>query len=113
MTTAQIVDLIATGRTAEFYNDRQWRRLAHDVKSEQHGECQYCKARGIYTPARYVHHVMHLKRRPDLAYERFYVDEQGQLQRNLVACCWACHEEQHPDRFQLRKAAPQLNEERW
>jgi 5-methylcytosine-specific restriction endonuclease McrA len=112
MTTAEIRALIAGGDVSPFYNDRQWRRLSHDVRQEQHNECQYCKARGIYTPARHVHHVRHLRDAPELAYSRFFVDEAGRTQRQLVACCWECHEAQHPERFRRREGR-QLNEERW
>lgn len=112
MTTAQIVALIAAGDVSPFYNDRAWRRLAREVRREQHNECQYCRQKGRYRRARYVHHVMRLREHPELAYCRFYLDSQGQAHRNLVACCFDCHEAQHPERF-AQKPKPQLNQERW
>lgn len=111
MTTDEIRILIREGRTAEFYNDWQWRRLAQKVMHDQHHECQYCKASGKYTRARFVHHVNHLKDHPELAYQEYYIDAYGQKQKNLVACCHRCHESQHPERF--RHGSKFSNEERW
>ena len=111
MTTDDIRTLIREGRTAEFYNDWQWRRLSHKVMYDQHYECQYCKARGRYTRARFVHHVNHLKEHPELAYQEYYIDSNGETKRNLIACCHMCHEAQHPERF--RHGNGFRNEERW
>ena len=111
MTTDEIRTLIREGRTADFYNDWQWRRLAHKVMHDQHYECQYCKARGRYTRARFIHHVNHLKEHPELAYQEYYIDSNGETKRNLIACCHMCHEAQHPERF--RHGNGFTNEERW
>lgn len=75
------------------------------------GECQLCKARGRYRKAALVHHVQHLKDRPDLALSAFDPDTG---RRQLVSLCRSCHEEQHPER--MRRTAPKpepLTEERW
>jgi 5-methylcytosine-specific restriction endonuclease McrA len=111
MDETEVRKLVREHRTPEFYNDRRWRELAHRVLKEQHYECQYCKDAGRYTKAKYVHHVNHLKDRPELAYQEWYIDEHGERQRNLVACCFNCHEAQHPERFKHEKIY--LNEERW
>ena len=94
-TSDEITRLIADDRLDLFYNSRYWRRLSHDVMLSQNNECQLCKARGRYSPARIVHHVKRLKDRPDLAYSRYYVDENGIKQRQLLALCFACHENEH------------------
>ena len=112
MTTEQIRQLIREHRTAEFYNDRKWRSLQQEVLHAQHYECQYCKTAGKYTRARYVHHVNHLKDHPELAYSREYIDGQGKRRKNLVACCFDCHEAQHPERFS-HESKRFRNEERW
>ena len=112
MTTDQIRQLIRENRVADFYNDRKWRALQAKVLHDQHYECQYCKDSGKYTRAKYVHHVNHLRDHPELAYSEHYIDVHGKKQRNLVACCFDCHEAQHPDRFRKRKKV-YLNEERW
>lgn len=94
-TSEEICKLIADDRLNLFYNSRSWRRLAHDVMRSQNNECQLCRARGRYSPARIVHHVKHLRERPDLAYSRYYDDEQGMRHRQLLALCFACHEREH------------------
>lgn len=91
----ELQQLIADDRFDLFYNSRAWRQLAREVKQAQNSECQRCKARGRYTPAKIVHHVQHLRDRPDLAYSRFYLDEKGNKHRQLVALCFPCHEEAH------------------
>ena len=111
MTTDQIRELIRNRQTAAFYNDRKWRALQAKVLRDQHYECQYCKASGKYTRARYVHHVNHLKEHPELAYSETYIAADGTVRRNLVACCFTCHEAQHPERFKHERN--QLNDERW
>lgn len=112
MTTDKIRELIRTGHTADFYNDREWRKLRDKVLHDQHYECQYCKASGKYRRARYVHHVNHLRKHPELAYSEDYVDGQGKKQKNLVACCFECHEAQHPERFR-QETKHFKNDERW
>ena len=62
-----LVNLIATGDVHPFYVTPEWRRLSADVLREDRHECQICKARGRFQPAAMVHHVNHVKRRPDLA----------------------------------------------
>ena len=114
MTKDQIIELIAKGDLYPFYNGRQWRRLSHEIMTEQHHECQLCKERGRHRRARLIHHVNELKKRPDLAYERYYTDEHGTIRRNLIALCQDCHEAQHPDRLQKKTAAARFtNPEKW
>lgn len=114
MNTDKIIELIKSGDTSAFYNGKAWRRLAADVMHDQHNECYYCKARGRITQATMVHHINRLKDRPDLAYSRTYVDDEGLIKINLVAVCSSCHEGQHPDRFNHKKPKKKLiNTERW
>lgn len=77
LTVEQIKKLIEDNRLDIFYNSKYWRRFSHEVKREQNNECQICKSRGKYLPAKILHHVKHLKERPDLAYSRYYTDENG------------------------------------
>lgn len=76
-----------------------------------HYECQICKARGRYSSGSIVHHVKHLRERPDLALS-VYDPDTGE--RQLVTVCKACHEEEHPE--SLRRCAPAaepITMERW
>ena len=64
---AQLRALIAQGRKEAFYSWPEWKSLRPEVLRLDNSECQRCKARGKYRPARIVHHVKHLEDRPDLA----------------------------------------------
>lgn len=108
--------LIAAGDVHPFYVTPEWRALSGEVLRDDRHECQICKARGKYAVAVMVHHVCHVKRHPELALDRFYLDENGQRKRNLISVCRTCHETVcHPER--LRKAARKplgfTNQERW
>ena len=108
-----------------FYHSKHWYRLRIEVLQEQHYECQYCKAKGKLTLLKRspddnsskrvranVHHVKEIKERPDLRLSKYFVDEYGNKQRQLVASCDDCHNEEHK-RFENAAAKPQFNEEKW
>lgn len=106
----KLVKLIADGKTDLFYSWASWLHIRDTVFKLDNYECQYCKARGKYSRAEIVHHVKHLKDRPELALS--VCDGQ---ERQLVSCCKLCHEEQHPERFNsIKKSAKKFTtEERW
>lgn len=104
--------LIEEGREVVWYNSAAWKAMREQVLQYDHFECQACKARGRYKRAVIVHHVKHLKDRPDLALSLF---DPGTGERQLVSLCRACHEAEHPERaIQPRKSerAP-VTAERW
>ncbi len=101
--------LLQKGREDLFYHWPEWRALRAEVLRLDHQECQLCKAKGRHRPAWIVHHVQHLRDRPDLALTLF----DGEA-RQLVSVCRQCHEEQHPEhRRQARSPCPPVTEERW
>ena len=104
--------LIEAGEEERFYSWQAWKRMSAIVRTLDHSECTRCKARGRYAPAVIVHHVKHLRDRPDLALSIFDPDTK---ERQLVSLCRACHEEQHPERlapaWTPKKEA--LTAERW
>lgn len=111
-----LIGLIQAGDIHPFYVTPQWRALSADVLRDDRRECQLCKGRGKYRRADLVHHVNHVKRRPELALSRFFEDDSGKQQRNLISVCRGCHETVcHPER--MRKAGHRptgfVNEERW
>lgn len=58
--------------------DRRWRKLAAQVRAEQHGICAQCG----HTPRTLdVHHIKPKTTHPHLAYTR----------NNLIALCRPCH----------------------
>ena len=95
-----------------FYDTPEWRRKRRDVIQKDKGECQIHKAKGAYRRATYVHHVKHLEDYPELALEDYYIDENGEKQRQLISVCKECHETVcHPER--LRHTKEPLTKERW
>lgn len=108
---ARLTQLIAAGNVDAFYHWTAWERLRDSVLALDHYECQMCKARGRYSRAVVVHHVKHLRDRPDLALSIW----DGHT-RQLVSLCKACHELCHPERIQRWRYGPrkaQLTPERW
>lgn len=85
--------LIDSHEERSFYSWHSWKRVRREVMKMDKQECQRCKARGRYSKAVLVHHVHHLKDRPDLALSVY--DEDGE--RNLVSLCKHCHELEHPE----------------
>lgn len=104
--------LIEEGREVVWYNSSAWMHMREQVLHYDNYECQHCKERGRYRKAKIVHHVKHLKDRPDLALSLFDPDTG---ERQLVSLCRACHEAEHPERAiqpRKRERAP-ITAERW
>lgn len=110
-TVEQIRKMIEAGYVFDFYNDRYWRKLSKKIIRENHGECQLCRAEHRLTRATLVHHVLHLKDRPDLAYSRTYTDDTGEHMQ-LMPLCHDCHERIH-ERGIYAKRSGYINEEKW
>lgn len=108
----QLNALIAAGREASFYDWPEWDMRRLEVFALDHGECVMCRARHRYRRAVLVHHVQHLKDRPDLALS---ICDPTTGERQLVSLCRACHEDAHPERGWRRGGPPRdpLTAERW
>lgn len=111
----QLRQLIAAGREDEFYSWPEWKRLRRQVLALDHGECVKCRAKGRYARAVLVHHVRHLRDRPDLALSVWSQRADGQRgERQLVSLCKRCHEEEHPEALAAPAARRQpVTAERW
>ena len=106
---AELQGLISAGMSDKFYGWAVWDHRREEVLKLDRYECQICKARGRYRKASIVHHVKHLKDRPDLALSIWDGDE-----RQLLSVCKKCHEAEHPEsQRQYKPAAPPLTVERW
>ena len=108
---ARLTALLAAGRENVWYNSGDWGRVKEAVKRMDHCECLVCKAMGRHSPARVVHHVKHLRDRPDLALS-IYDPDTGE--RQLICVCKQCHEELHPEsqrQYRMREAPVTI--ERW
>ena len=112
MNVEKIKQLLESGKEINFYMSSSWQDLAAKVRRMDRYECQLCKARGRYSRGVIVHHVKHLRDRPDLALS-IYDPETGE--RQLITVCKQCHEEQHPEAFQPKtlKKREQITSERW
>lgn len=104
----RLVALIAAGEEYKFYSWQDWEKVRQEVLKLDRYECQRCKAKGRYRRAVLVHHVKHLKDRPDLALSIWDGDE-----RQLVSVCKQCHEELHPESQRRYPLARPITEERW
>ena len=109
---AKLKALIEEGREIDFYNSTPWQETRAKVLALDKNECVRCRQKGRYTKAVIVHHVHHLKDRPDLALSIYDEDHH----RQLVSLCRACHELEHPERLRpawTAKLENPLTEERW
>ena len=107
----QLRGLIQAGREALFYTWPEWLQTRQQVLRLDQYECQHCKEQGRHSAAKIVHHVKHLKERPDLALSVWDPDTG---ERQLVSLCKRCHEEQHPEsQRQFARRRPPLTSERW
>ena len=110
--------LIKEDAVWKFYKTDDWEELRDEVMRDAHYECQHCLKKGIYKRAEMVHHINEVRKRPDLALTREFVDPITNEKRiNLVALCNSCHELEHPDRFGNYRAKRGIerftNEEKW
>ena len=100
----RLVALLNTGRENVWYNSEPWRSTREAVLKADRHECQRCKERGRYSRAVLVHHVKHLKDRPDLALS---IIDPATGERQLVSVCKRCHELLHPEsqrQYRMREA---------
>ena len=108
-----IRQLIKANNVELFYFTDEWKELREDVLKDHHRECQECLNRGVYTRAICVHHVNEVRKRPDLALSRYYVDAEGNKQKQLVPLCNKCHNIVHDKLGNYQKKNKFYNEERW
>ena len=107
---AHLVALLAAGKENTWYNSGDWQAVRDAVKRIDH-ECIICKTAGRHSATRYVHHVKHLRDRPDLALS-IYDPDTGK--RQLICVCKQCHELLHPEsQRQYRPSKPPVTAERW
>lgn len=116
-----IEELIAKDELWRFYKSKEWLALKKKVLEKYNYECQECKRNGIVT--RYdvdaegkktlistVHHVQFVRRHPELALSEWF-EYRGELKRNLIPVCKACHNKLHPEKQKNKRTF--FNEERW
>jgi 5-methylcytosine-specific restriction endonuclease McrA len=99
--------------THKFYTWSRWLAVREQVLKKDRYECQTCLHKyKRYRKATTVHHINHLKDRPELALEVHYTDPvTHRIERNLISLCHDCHEEAHG--FRMPEQGEPLTEERW
>lgn len=108
---ARLTAMLAAGRENVWYNSGDWAAVKSAVKKIDHYDCLICKAMGRRRAACIVHHVKHLRDRPDLALS-IYDPDTGV--RQLISVCKDCHEMLHPEaQRQYRPQAAPVTAERW
>lgn len=113
ITLEQIRQWVADGNELDFYRSYDWKKRRREVLALDKHECQRCKARGRYSKATMVHHVKHLRDRPDLALSVWDIQPDGTKVRQLVSLCDRCHDEEHPERMKQYQKKEPLTKERW
>ena len=108
-----IRQLISRDQVAKFYLSDDWKELREDVLETFHYECQECLKKGRYTKADCVHHINEVRHRPDLALSRYYVDDKGQQQYNLIPLCNTCHNLIHDKLGNWQRKDKFTNTEMW
>lgn len=106
---SQLTSLIQSGNEHDFYLWTEWKTIRKQVLRLDKWECQIHKSRHRHKRATIVHHVKHLKDRPDLALSIWDGEE-----RQLLSVCKSCHEDLHPEWLrQYKITAIPVTEERW
>ena len=108
-----IRQLIIKGKVEQFYFTDEWKELRQEVLDDHHNECQECLKKGRYTRAVCVHHVNEVRKRPDLALSKYYVDIEGNKHKNLIPLCNVCHNLIHDKLGEWQRKDKFTNEERW
>lgn len=85
-----------------FYSSKRWQACRNEYMKKAHYLCENCLRKGIYKPAKYVHHIEELTpfniNNPEIALGF----------GNLEAVCRECHDEYHDNHGRWTK----VNEER-
>lgn len=108
-----IKQLIKADKLELFYITDDWKELRIEVLKDFHKECQECLKKGRYTKAVCVHHINEVRITPRLALSRYYVDDKGQKQYNLIPLCNTCHNLIHDKLGKWQRKDKFTNEELW
>lgn len=115
ITQSQIKAWLASGNDLAFYVSYTWKKKRREVLALDRYECQKCRAQGRYSRAVMVHHVKHLRDRPDLALSVWDTEPDGRRVRQLISLCEACHAAEHPNQLMTGRKVPEkpLTAEKW
>ena len=80
-----------------FYSSAAWQSCRNEYIKRAHYLCEDCMKRGIYKPAKEVHHI------EELTPENIHKPEVALSFDNLVALCKDCHKARHNEREKGRR----------
>jgi len=83
-----------------FYKSKAWQACRDSYMASRSYLCEECLARGVYTPAEIVHHVI------ELTPENIKDPEVALSWSNLRAVCRECHAAAHGARIRRYKVDP-------
>ena len=81
----------------QFYSGKAWQSCRNEYIKRAHYLCEDCLKRGIYKPAKEVHHI------EELTPENIHRPEIALSFDNLVALCKECHKTRHNEREKDRR----------
>ena len=76
----------------QFYSSAAWQDCRNEYMKRAHYLCEDCLKRGIYKPAKEVHHI------EELTPENIHRPAIALNFDNLVALCKECHKARHSER---------------
>ena len=76
----------------QFYSSKAWQDCRNEYMKYAHYLCEDCMKRGIYKPAKEVHHI------EELTPENIYRPEISLSLNNLVALWKECHAARHNEK---------------
>lgn len=107
----QLRKMIEAGDEHGFYLWTRWRNTREHVLKLDNNECRLCREKGKYARGEIVHHVKHLRDRPDLALS---ICDEETGERQLITVCKRCHEQLHPEsQRQFKGIYAPVTAERW
>lgn len=80
-----------------FYSSSAWQDCRNEYMKRAHHLCEDCLRKGIYKPAREVHHI------EELTPENIHRPEVTLSFDNLVALCRECHKARHNNKHKGRR----------
>ena len=92
-----LVYIMAKEFSRAFYSSAAWQSCRNEYMKRAHYLCEDCLARGIYKPAKEVHHV------EELTPMNIHRPEVSLNFENLVALCKECHKARHREELKGRR----------
>ena len=88
---------MAQAFSKQFYSSAAWQDCRNEYMKRAHYLCEDCMRRGIYKPAKEVHHI------EELTPENIHRPEVSLSFNNLVALCKECHKARHKEHSKGRR----------